>query len=83
MRTNVIPSGGEYNALKRTKVNYNFVNVYQVNFKFKIVILMFLGSGVKFGGQTSKNVYDVRKVCLRECLCILVCLCEFYVFVLI
>ena len=34
---------------------------------------------VKYGGQTSKNVHDVRKVCLRKCLCVFVCLSEFYV----
>ena len=37
---------------------------------------------VKFGGQTSKNVRDVRKVCLETCLCALVCFVKFYVIVL-
>lgn len=34
-----------------------------------------------FGGKTSKNVHDVRKVCLLTSLCVLVCSVEFYVFV--
>ena len=37
---------------------------------------------MKFGGQTSKNVHDVRKVCLETTLCVLACFVEFYVFVL-
>ena len=47
---------------------------------------MFLGtvfSLVMFGGQTSKNDHDVRKVILRKCLCVLMCFIEFYVFILI
>ena len=36
---------------------------------------------MKFGGQSSKNVYDIRKVCLEMCLCALVCFIEFYVLV--
>ena len=46
---------------------------------------MFIGSVsslVKFGGQTSKNVRDVRKVCLEMTLCVLSCFFEFYMFVL-
>ena len=35
---------------------------------------------MKFGGQTSKNVHDVRKVCLEMTLCVLACFIEFYVF---
>ena len=33
-----------------------------------------------FGGQTSKNLYDVRKVCLATTLYVYVCFIEFYVF---
>ena len=29
----------------------------------------------------SKNVHDIRKVCLDTCLCVLVCFVEFYVFI--
>ena len=32
--------------------------------------------------QTSKNVHDVRKVCLETTLCVLACFVEFYVFIL-
>ena len=35
-----------------------------------------------FGGQSSKNVHDVRKVCLYMCLSVLVYFVMFYVFVL-
>ena len=38
---------------------------------------------VKFGGQASKNVPDVWKICLKKYLCVLICLSEIYVFVLI
>ena len=31
----------------------------------------------------SKNVHDVRKLCLKKYLCVLMCLGEFYVFILI
>ena len=34
-----------------------------------------------FGGQTLKNVHDVRNVCLETTLCVYVCFVEFYVFV--
>ena len=47
---------------------------------------MFLGSVrslVKFRGQTYDNVHYFHKVCLRECLYVLVCLSEFYVLILI
>ena len=37
---------------------------------------------MNFGGQTSKNVHDVLKVCLEMTLCVLACFVEFYVFVL-
>ena len=37
---------------------------------------------MKFGGQMSKNVHDVRKVCLQTTLCVWACFIEFYVFVL-
>ena len=46
---------------------------------------MFIGilsSNMKFGGQTSKNVHDVRRVCLETTLCVLACFVEFYVFFL-
>ena len=32
-------------------------------------------------GQTSKNVHDVRKVCLERTLCVLACFVELYVFI--
>ena len=37
---------------------------------------------MKFGGQTSNNVHDVRKVCLETSLYVLVYFIEFYVFFL-
>ena len=37
---------------------------------------------MKFGGQMSKNVHDVQKVCLETTLCVLECFFAFYVFVL-
>ena len=40
-------------------------------------------SFVTYEGQTSKNVHDVLKVCLRKWLCTLLCFTEFYVFFLI
>ena len=46
---------------------------------------MFLGSMfsfMKFGGQTSKNVHDIRKVYLEMTLCVLACFAKFYVFYL-
>ena len=47
-----------------------------------MIYISVLRQCVKFGGQTSKNVHDVQKVCLRKCLCDFMCLSEFYVFVL-
>ena len=38
-------------------------------------------SFVKFGGQTFKNVHDVRKVCLETTLSVFACFVEFYAFV--
>ena len=49
--------------------------VYMV-FKFSV------SSFMKFGGQTSKNVHDVRNDCLETTLCVYVCFVNFYVFVL-
>ena len=46
---------------------------------------MFIGSVssfMKFGGQTSKNVHDVQKVCLETTLCVYACFFKFYVFFL-
>ena len=37
---------------------------------------------MKFGGQTSKKIHDVRKICLETILCVFVCFIEFYVIVL-
>ena len=37
---------------------------------------------MQFEGQTSKNVHDVRKVCLETTLCVYACFVKFYVFVL-
>ena len=34
-----------------------------------------------FGGQSSKNVHDVRKVCFEISLCVLECFVLFYVFI--
>ena len=48
------------------------------------VIIVFIGSlssFMKLRGQTSKNVHDVWKVCLKTTLCVLACIVEFYVFV--
>ena len=39
-------------------------------------------SFVVFGGQTSKNLDDVQKVCFDMTLCVIACFVEFYVFVL-
>ena len=38
---------------------------------------------VRFWGQTFKNVHDIRKMCLRKYLCVLMSLSESYVFVLL
>ena len=38
-------------------------------------------SFVVFGGQTSKNLDDVQKVCFDMTLCVIACFVEFYVFV--
>ena len=40
-----------------------------------------VSSFVKFGRQMSKNIHDVRKVCLEPTLYIYACFVEFYVFV--
>lgn len=34
-----------------------------------------------YAGQRSKNVHNVRKVCLETTLCVLGCFVEFYVFI--
>ena len=36
---------------------------------------------MRFGGQTSKHVHDVRKVCLEVTLCVIECFIECYLFV--
>ena len=36
---------------------------------------------VKFGGQTLKNIHDVRKMCLEIRLCVSACFIEFYGFI--
>ena len=50
-----MPSGGECNTLKQSKMNQSFLDVSRVIFVLKSVILMllqrFLGL-LKFGGQT-------------------------------
>ena len=38
---------------------------------------------MKFGGQSSENVHDVRKECLRKYLCVLISFIKFYMVVLI
>ena len=47
-----------------------------------MVFIGSLSSFMKFGGQTSKNVHDVRNVCLEMTLYVLACFIGFYVFVL-
>ena len=37
---------------------------------------------VEFGDQTSKNVHDIRKMCLETTLCVSTCFVEVYVLVL-
>ena len=37
---------------------------------------------MKFEGKKSKNVHNVRKVCLKMTLCVLACFIKFYVFIL-
>lgn len=49
---------------------------------FIIVHIGSVSSFLKFGGQTSKNVHDVRKVCLETTLRVYLCFIEFYMFVL-
>ena len=41
-----------------------------------------MSSFTKFEGQTSKNVDDVRKVCLEITFCVYACFVDFYVSVL-
>ena len=48
-----------------------------------IVYVVSVSGFVKFWGQTSQNVYDVRKVCLETTLCVYVYFVEFYVFILV
>ena len=59
---------------------------YSLSFKvLKLFIIVHIGSRssfVKFGGQTSKNVHDVRNACLKMTLCDYVCFVEFYEFFL-
>ena len=47
-----------------------------------MVYIRSVSSFLKFGSQTSKNVHDVRKVCLETTLCVLACFIKFYVFIL-
>ena len=45
---------------------------------------MYIGcvlSFMKFEGQTSKNVHDVRKVCIKITMCVDVWFVDFYVFI--
>ena len=39
-------------------------------------------SFITFRGQTSKNVHDDRKVCLKTTLCVFVCFIKFYALIL-
>ena len=41
-----------------------------------------VSSFVKFGRQMSKNIHDVRKVCLEPTLGVYACFVKFYLFVL-
>ena len=52
-------------------------------FCVKMISLGSEGKLVTFRGQMSRNVYDVRKVCLRKCICVLMCFRKFYIFVVI
>ena len=82
----VIPSGGECNALKQTKVNERHVMVSSVDlnlFWVNLVLLVSLWSFFKFWVQSRKNIHDIRKVCLRMYLCVLMCLDEFFIFVFV
>ena len=57
-----------------------------MSFEFNWFKMMFLGSVwslVTVEGQTSKNIHDMRKVCLRKCLCVFMCFSEVYMFGLI
>ena len=40
-----------------------------------------LSQCIMFGDVWRSNVYDVQKLCLRMCLCVLMCFDKFYVFV--
>ena len=51
-------------------------------FCVSISYIDFLRQCVKFRGQATKNVNDVRKVSLRKCLCLLMCMSGFYMFLL-
>ena len=46
-----------------------------------IVFIRSVSGFVTFGGQTSKNINDVRKVCLETTLYVLACFVDFYVFI--
>ena len=51
-------------------------------YEFLLVFIGSVSNFVKFGGQTSKKVHDVQKVCIELNLCVNACFVEFCVFVL-
>ena len=56
-----------------------------VNEVIRWVIMVFIGSVtsfVKFRGQMSKNIHDVRKAYLGTTLVVYACFIKFYVFIL-
>lgn len=62
----------------------SYMCVFSVNEVLIWVIIVFVRSVscfMKFEGQTSKNVHDVRKVCLKTTLCFLARFVKFYGFV--
>lgn len=44
------------------------------------IFIVYVSCVMKFRGQTSKNVHDVRKVCRKMTLCVLTCFVDFYIF---
>ena len=45
-----------------------------------MVLIVSVLSFMKFAGQTSKNIHDIRKVCLQTTLCVLSYFINFYFF---
>ena len=57
---------------------YMIIHVFHELIRFIVSVSCF----VKFVGQTSKNVHDVRNVSLETTLCVLACFVDLYVYVL-